>query len=386
MFDTRGSSAGRDSLVAGLRWRGLAVTRDIVARIGLLGHIQRLRKHGGNRRRSEQAMEVVPSIIAGLRAGAGTTDSATWRVNKVMPTGSDIVFVWVGPAELPSAAMIKIAETPKAAEGLRWQVGALAALEGDPRLGEWRELLPQILDVGEVAIGVYAVETAINGVNLEHTLRDPAAGDAALREAAAAIGPLHHATAEAISIGREQLNRWVRDPIRVLVAATDRTRGHNKPTAPAFERLSAELCAALEGQPISIGWVHGDYCLGNVLMGPDGKVSGIVDWEFARPGDFTLLDIVMLLLTARMYLRRQELGRVVRDLLTTPSWSATESALLATTPDAATWQTIGIDRVVQLCWLRHTAWNLERRTRNANMRLWLHTNIRMVLEALQDTR
>jgi|GEM_PF-2480597 len=378
------SNPGRDSLVVGLGWRGLAAIRDIVARLGLLGHLQRLRNYGIDRRRSKRAKKIVPRIIAGLAVSAGNMDSATWRVNSVLSTDSDVLVVKAGPPERPSKALIKIAEAPTAAEGLKWQVEVLTTLKGDPRLGEWRELLPQVLDAGEVAASAYLVETRVTGVNLENALRYPASADPALRDAAAAIGHLHRATAEVVSVGRDHLDRWVREPIRVLVAATGRARGH-RPTGPAFERLAAELCAALEGQSISVSWVHGDYGPGNILMGPDHQVSGIVDWEFAHRADFPSLDVVTLLLTARMYVRRQELGRVVCDLLEAPNWSGTESALIGAAADAATWQTIGMDRVVLLCWLRHTASMIERASRYASRGLWLHTNIRMVLEALPDT-
>ncbi len=144
------------------------------------------------------------------------------------------------------------------------------------------------------------------------------------------------------------------------------------------------LCAALEGQPITVGWTHGDYGPGNILMGPDREVTGIIDWEFAQPADFPSLDIVTLLLTVRMYVHGQELGRVVRDLLGSPHWGETESARVAAAPDAATWQAIGIDRVILLCWLRHTASMIERCSRYGTSGLWLHTNIHTVLDALRD--
>ena len=81
----------------------------------------------------------------------------------------------------------------------------------------------------------------------------------------------------------------------------------------ALARLADDLRANLEDQPITLSWVHGDYAPNNILSGSDGQVSGIVDWEFGYPEDFPSLDVVTLLLTARMFIRRQRLGRIVSE-------------------------------------------------------------------------
>jgi aminoglycoside phosphotransferase len=366
-----------------LGWRLTAAMRDIVARLGLLGQAQRLVNLRTDRRRARRAKRIVPPIIARLSASVDHANSASWRFNRVVPTVSDVLVVKAGPAEQPSEALIKIAETPAAAKGLKWQVEALKTLTGDQRLGDWRELLPQLLDAGEADTWAYLVETRVTGVNLEHALHDQAGGDAALREAAEAIGHLHTATSELLAVDAKHLDRWVREPMRLLASATNDSGKHG-PARPALERLSAELCEVLEPQRIVLSWVHGDYAPGNILMGPDNHVSGIVDWEFAHSSDFPSLDIVTLLLTVRMYTRRQELGRVVCDMMATPHWSEVESDLVAATPDAETWQSIGVSQIVLLCWLRHTAWIIERCSRYATSGLWLHTNVQMVLDALQD--
>ena len=107
-----------------------------------------------------------------------------------------------------------------------------------------------------------------------------------------------------------------------------------------------------------------------------------MDWEFAQPDDFPSLDLVTLLLTVRMRVRHQELGRVVRNLVADPRWSESEAPLVAAAPDADTCAEIGIKRVVLLCWLRHTACMSTRASRYASSGLWLHTNIHHVLDDL----
>jgi hypothetical protein len=383
--DTTGSpQASRDSRGLGLLgWRLVATARDVFARLGLLEWVQRLQNLRTDRRRAERANQLVPEILARLAASVDHAATASWRLNRVVPTVSDVLVVKAGPADKPSEALIKIAETPAAAKGLKWQVEALTTLSADQRLGDWRELLPQVLHTGEADAFAYLIETRVSGVNLEQALHDPVSADAALRDAAEAIGHLKRATSEVLAVDGEHLDRWVREPVRLLDSATNGADKH-RPTAPALERLSLELCGLLETQKLALSWVHGDYTPGNILMGPDGHISGIVDWEFAQPSDFPSLDIVTLLLTVRMYARRQELGRVVCDLVAAPDWSDVENDLVTAAPDAATWESVGVSRIVLLCWLRHTAWMIERWGRYATSGLWLHTNVHMVLDALQD--
>ena len=89
-----------------------------------------------------------------------------------------------------------------------------------------------------------------------------------------------------------------------------------------------------------------------------------------------------LLLTTRMFERRQELGRVVRDLLVTPRWTGGEGQLVAGTADAEACATIGTQNVVLLCWLHHVSRRFIRRTRSPPDGLWIHTNIHSVLDAM----
>ncbi len=205
--------------------------------------------------------------------------------------------------------------------------------------------------------------------------------DAALRGAAAAIQQLHRATAREATIGAALLDRWVSTPARVLAEVASTSRGR-RASLSAFARLTDDLSMSLEGRPITLSWIHGDYGPGNILAGPDGHVSGIVDWDLARPDNLPSLDVVTLLLTTRMFQRRQELGRVVRDLVVTPRWTGGEAQLVAETADAETCAAIGTEKVVLLCWLHHVSGRFIRRTRYTPDGLWIHTNIHSVLDAM----
>ena len=379
--DVSPQSPSARTVVAVAGWRLVAVGRDIVARLGMLGHIQHLQSFKANRRRARRVRLFVPEILANIVSVTGVIEPAGWTAEKLVHTDSDVMVVAAGSLRQPFQALIKVADTPAAAAGLRWQCEALTSLHGDARLGNLRDLFPHVLGAGEALGSAYLVESSVGGLSLEHLLRKNTTREHAVSEAANAIGRLHTATARETTIGEELLERWVGEPMRILREVTRDSPGADS-THAALERLAVELLEALEGKPIVVSWVHGDYGPGNILTAHNGRVSGIVDWEFAQPDDFPSLDIVTLLLTVRMSVRRQELGRVVRDLVANPSWSDSEAALVAAAPDADTCADIGIKHVVLLCWLRHTAWMITRASRYASSGLWLHTNIHHVLDDL----
>ena len=377
---SRAQGPGHEWLAA-VRWRLVGKVRDLAARFGVLDHLQRLRGFREDRRRATRAQAVIPTILARLADARSEPEPGTWQTHELLRTESDVAILTVGPMGQPFQALIKIAETKAAADGLDWQRRTLIALHGDERLGDWRTLLPHVLDAGETAGTAYLVEQRLTGTSLGQTITQPAAQHAALRSAADAVGRLHRATASDGTVDAAILERWVMAPTRALGEIMGRSRGQRSALA-ALARLADELRASLEDQPITLSWVHGDYAPNNILSGSDGQVSGIVDWEFGYPEDFPSLDVVTLLLTARMSIRRQELGRVVCELVAGPTWTPDEAEIVAAAHDARACAAIGTETVVVLCWLRHVASMLTRCTRYADNGLWMHANVYDVLNSI----
>ncbi len=135
-----------------------------------------------------------------------------------------------------------------------------------------------------------------------HVLRDAAAAEATLdtagrRRASESVcdvlSALHRVDADAVGLGdlgrREgyiarQLERWHKQFDASQVEGTDRV--------VAIDRVYERLAAAIPEQG-EVRIVHGDYRLDNTMLGPDGSVVAVLDWEICTLGeplaDFGLL-------------------------------------------------------------------------------------------------
>ena len=105
------------------------------------------------------------------------------------------------------------------------------------------------------------------------------------------LAEIHAVDVDAVGLGdlgrreayvERQLKRWQRQ----WEATRDRD-------VPEVEELHARLAAAVPDQgPATI--VHGDYRLDNCILGPDGEIAAVLDWELCTLGD-PLADVGLML-------------------------------------------------------------------------------------------
>jgi len=364
-------------------WWLVTIARGIVARIGIVALVERRRGMHVDRRGESRGQALVPALLADLAVTYEDGEPATWEPHEVLRASPDLTILSAGPREQPSRAMIKIAESAGAARLLESEYRTLTTLHADPRLGEWRALLPHLIGGGEVGDTWYVAEGALVGTSLALALRETADPASALREAAEVIGFLHRATATEQVNADEALDRWVRVPTRQLAEFIGDGR---RSLVDAIALLSGDLCQALEQQRVTVSWVHGDYHAGNILVTPDGRISGIVDWDLAHPQDLPSIDLVTLLLAARARMRHQELGRVVCDVIGGDPWSDWESQLILTAHELPTSSPIPNEAVVLLCWLRHITLTMRKHQRYVDRVVWSRLNVEAVLQAVTHAR
>ena len=268
-----------------------------------------------------------------------------------------------------SPALLKATGTRQGRLQLERQVDVLAALHADERLGRWARLVPHTLGVGDVNGLHFVLESRLPGA-------DPRAASAADRArvtplALEVIAELQARTGTVAPVDEATVGQWVRRPaghVRAVVRADHRL---------ALDRLETDLAAALAGRNVARSWVHGDFNRTNVLL-DGGRISGIVDWCEAEPDGLVGADAITLLVSERM-LDGVELGHVLLRWLDDPGRVA--DVVTGMQRDRGGDQ-LGIRTMLLLSWLRHVAANLADSTRYAANPVWMHRNVRAVLQGI----
>jgi len=306
------------------------------------------------------------AVRAALAAGG-------WRCERVLPTASDTAVVMVRTSD-GAGGLLKLAVSSQGADSLRGERAILGLLRAQRPLAGWRELVPAPLDWGTAEGAEYLLTTRLPGRDAR---RLPAAGAGALTAAAfGAIAPLHRRAQTVVGVDGALLDDWVEQPIALLHDVL-RPRGE---ASRALDRVGVLTRAGLAGAQVRLGWTHGDFHPGNVLVGGDGQVTGIVDWDQARERDITTTDLAFWLLTVRAPRRspgrRPEFGgRVAARLGRHECWTPAEKRLLGTAGGSAETGRA----LLLLAWLRHVAGNVAKSGRYAASPLWSRRNVRPVL-------
>lgn len=322
--------------------------------------------HRGRARLKQRtsARQIAPCIPAGLvRAGLESS------IN-------DVVIARVGSRpELPTA-ILKFARTEAGTTALLREANTIAALKADSRFRDLPIALPDVLVDGERDGRRYLVETLLPGVSAAQLLARGESWRPIASVAAGAIGQFHRRTAGTVAVDRIMLERWINRPAR----AVDRVLSSSR--SASLRALVRGLSEDLEGRTLALGWVHGDFAPGNVLMDPDGRrVTGIIDWELSSRSELLALDVATFLLAAQARGAGRGLGAVIVALLGNASASELRSAL-DEAAQRGPGDPIPTRALVLFCWLRHVAANLTKSERYARHRVWRRYNVDVVLDAL----
>lgn len=299
-----------------------------------------------------------------------TADANWWVLGERMAGGSDSVVVGMSAPD-SAAALLKVTDSDKGRRALQRQTAVLAALHADSRLGDWRRLVPRILEARQVN-GSYAVlETKMPGEPGGRALADPARRRLFISSAITTICELHRRTFTPVTVGKAQLGRWLHAPMAQIVEVLPRSR---RVDARHLERVLADR---LRGRTAAAAWTHGDYTPANVLTDPEGRVVAVVDWCQGCADGLPVLDVVAFQLTAQMMAEEQEIGAIVLERLRESRPHDYE--LFARVQRNLDSEVLDYRLVLVLAWLQHVAQNVQKSSSYAANPIWMRRNVVAVL-------
>jgi len=354
----------------------IAVSGLDAAGVRLLPPLGRLRRRWEQRHELMQALRVVPAIVAQI----GGADATSWSIADARWTDNRVAVVRLIPGAGAPPIVLKLAATAHGGQSLARERTVLDALRLIRGLEAWLDRVPTVIANGAFETRTWLAETALPGAPARAVMGDPEQRRRFLPQALSAIAELHARTAVVRAVQAADLDAWIDEP----AARLSRLIGHGR-RLPALETLRNDLRTELLGRPLPIGWIHGDYWPGNLLVDrAAGTVTGIVDWDQAAAEQLAFHDILHLALYSRRIAGGGELGEVVRHALRRPD--DLDRWLAELWPDGTSGATVGWlgddhRRTVLLYWLHHVG-SFAEAGGHADSPFWIRHNVEAVLEAL----
>ena len=293
-------------------------------------------------------------------------------------TEAHLSIVLAGPRDRGPTAVVKVAQAEEPILALTRHERVLRSLHANDRLVAWSPVLPVVLWSGRQRGTTVLVERFIAGYLATDLVADPGQRVGVMRASLRAISDLHQRTRRMTIVDDRLLEAWVHSPARALAGAgVALDRG-------GLERIADEVSAVLMGRTLPIGWMHGDFWLGNVLIGQDGSIAGILDWDRATPDGWAVHDLLHLAVSTRLILEGTDVGMTVASILEDPADAIRamlhDDAAAPDLPDDAD----ALRASVLLYWLRYVSWPPA--ASNLQSSRWVRRNITTVIEAASATR
>ena len=292
----------------------------------------------------------------------------------------DVAVMIVGTSPDHPEIALKIAHTEFASASLLREVNALAALHADSRMRDLARFVPKLVASGSEGGHTFVAQSYVGGAGGGTAERSDRKSSELLITAGRAITGLHRATETLTVLTDDGVPRQVDQ--RIEAALRDGRLKLKPRHEAALNRMQSELRSTIVDRRVPVGWIHGDYWFGNVVIDPAGETSGIVDWGGMQITSLPGIDLVHLILTTRAIEQNRELGSVVLAALEDDHLSDAEAAVMAmlTTPDAV--DDVPWRALVLLTWVHHITSRARYWSGSAGRWLWTTRNVGEVLEAL----
>lgn len=270
---------------------------------------------------------------------------------------------------------VKHPRNARAARMLVQERSVLRQLAGNERLGAVKHLIPSELACQLDQPLPLIAQTWLPGTDLGSVLRrDPRAAPHVVASALTAIGALHQATGRT-ECTAPHLADWIDGRVDVLAREIGWCRRDDG--AAGLAALRRRLHDGLADRTTTVGWTHGDFAAGNVLLTGD-RVTGVIDWSTASPDGPAGLDAYTLVLTLEFELAGRALGRVVADIVRSGRLTPGQRRLLGDAGSSDADATL----LPLLTWLWHVANNVTKSPRYGRSVRWVAGTVVPVLEAV----
>jgi aminoglycoside phosphotransferase len=331
------------------------------------------------------ALEVIPRVVNELPLAGAGWEPESWVVDRAARTSTGSIVVTVGPVGKPEV-LVKLPQTAAARLGIEHETESLRSITYEAAGTEWLKLLPEVIAAGTLASQAFTIYRLLPGISPRPIFDQQTLVESVQSHAATTIGGLHRLRQQSVKVDDQRLTAWVEEPADAVLRALSRRPPGSKRSS-AFSRLLDELRGALSGATVSVGWIHGDLWLGNLLVdSAKGHLSGIVDWDKSAPSALACHDLCHLVVSTRSLLDRKDLGGVVSDILKGRRLSYEEQKIFESGPTSAGVTSLDLRTSLLLYWLRHVALEVEAHRRDetslATALLWETRNIDRVLSAL----
>ncbi len=325
---------------------------------------------------------LLPLIMREISHGEYGTFENGWKLLNVASNHTNTIVAFLESNDGMGPVVLKIPSSSREAESLRKQSENLVTLAGNEELGEWRRVLPKLVACGSVKGHEYFAEHTLNGIPMYSLFHNHVISWSSVKTAAYQINMLHQKTARCVEVDEGLERAWVDEPLNILVQFSQR-EFVSSDFQLAINHLRHRLHEALYKRQVCVSWIHGDYSPANILFDSSGtSVSGIVDWDLARPNELPLIDLLHLLISIRMEIKKQEMGRVVSDLLVNRNWNPAELKLIQAVGQDLQGGAIDLQDLLLLTWLRHINANVTKTERFDNHKQWVEENFLSVLRVL----
>ena len=136
------------------------------------------------------------------------------------------------------------------------------------------------------------------------------------------LGEFHRATARPVPIDTELFRR-------AFAPLFAKASLRNPALVPEIAALEQRVHARLTGRVLTLGWLHGDFKLENVVFDERTRaLTGVIDWDLAWEPGPPLMDLLYLLLYDRVVRQRTDVLAACAATVVRQEWTGEERALI----------------------------------------------------------